>query len=171
LAGDTIPTIVARLLQTDEYKKRNTATCVGTWSNAQFNVGKSESRLLQCPIGYSGSIDEWHQCVSANTWGPSYTTNTCSLFVPPPQNISAISTSNGIQVTWSPSLNADGYRVWREISPQTPTPLANVTATSYLDTSISSKNQYCYYLSATGKSLGGVQFETSHPFYACAYRP
>ncbi len=78
---------------------------------------------------------------------------------PPPGNFTLSGSSsvcNSVSLSWTDSLNADGYRIYRNGADITPYPY---TATQYTDTAVSQNTLYNYYIIATNQG-GSVNSNT-----------
>jgi hypothetical protein len=131
-----------------------------------YSDGQAETQTLSCPTGQSGSIRNTHTCTASGQWGAISTINSCAATLLPPRNVNAISSPGLIDVTWTASVGASSYNIWREISPSQPVLYSTASLAAFRDSNLSVGNQYCYYISAV-RNIAGGGTETGHPFFSC----
>jgi hypothetical protein len=143
-----------------DYVVYRSGTQVGTTVTTGFNdVGLTGNTLYCYTVASSNAAG-----LSPQSFPVCATTLTNTLPNPPsaPTNVTATAlATNQINVTWSVSMGAAVYIVERGGSP-----IATVSATSYLDGDLSANTSYCYTIAASN-SVGESAFSSS----ACATTP
>jgi hypothetical protein len=84
----------------------------------------------------------------------------------PPTGLTATTNFNLVKLTWSASAGAASYNVKRSTSTGTETTIANVTATTYSDTTVLNGSTYYYVVSAVnagGESANSLEISTTVP--------
>lgn len=123
---------------------------VCTWSSSLAIISSTSA----IGIGFSnflGYIDEFRISKGIARWTGNFTLPTEPVIsIEPPTNLTATAGDSQVALSWDAVINATGYNVKRSTTAGGPytTIAANVTGTSYVDTTVTNGTTYYYVVTA-----------------------